>query len=200
MSQASKFSKQRLVTGFALAFLCGLASACASGNLAVMSASQANSEIVSGYLIDAGDKLKVTVFDEEPLTGEYEVSTAGAISLPLLDPVGVKGMPPTQVARLIEEKLSAGGFVLYPRVTVEILEYRPFFTLGEVAAPGEYPHGGDLTLEQAVAKAGGYTPRAKKSAIILKRQDWTESKLIELGQTSLKVAPGDTITIQEAFF
>lgn len=200
MSEATIVSMRRLFRGAILTALFGLAAACASNNLAVMTVSQANSELATGYLIDAGDKLKVTVFDEEPLTGEYDVGMGGAISLPLLEPIMVKNMNPRQVAQVIEEKLSAGGYVLYPRVSVDILEYRPFFILGEVAAPGAYPHGGELTLEQAVAKAGGFTPRAQKSSVVLKRQDWAESKLIKLEKAALKVAPGDTIIVQEAFF
>lgn len=200
MSEAMIVSMRRLFRGAILAGLCGLAAACASNTLTVMSASQANSELALGYPIDAGDKLKITVFDEEPLTGEYNVGMGGALSLPLLEPIVVKNMNPKQVAQLIEERLSAGGYVLYPRVSVDILEYRPFFILGEVAAPGAYPHGGELTLEQAVAKAGGYTPRAKRSAVVLKRQDWAESKLIKQGDAALRVAPGDTIIVQEAFF
>lgn len=200
MSEAMIVSMQRLFRGAILVCLCGLASACASNNLTVINASQANGELASGYLIDAGDRLKVTVFDEEPLTGEYDVGMGGAISLPLLEPIVVKNMRPAQVAHIIEEELSAGGYVLYPRVSVDILEYRPFFILGEVAAPGAYPHGGELTLEQAVAKAGGYTPRAKKSSVVLKRQNWAESKLIKQGEAALRVAPGDTIIVQEAVF
>lgn len=201
MSQARFVPMRGFFKGVGLAALCALAAACGSSGLAVMSASQVNSGLASGYLIGAGDKLKVTVFDEEPLTGEYDVGTGGAISLPLLEPVMVKNMTPSQVAQLIEEKLTVGGYVLYPRVSVDILEYRPFYILGEVNAPGEYPHGGELTLSQAVAKAGGYTPRAKKNAVVLKRQDWVEGKLIQLGKTTtLQIAPGDTIIVQESFF
>lgn len=201
MSQARFVPMRRIFRGAALAALCALAAGCGSSGLPVMSASQVNTGLASGYLVGAGDKLKVTVFDEEPLTGEYDVGTGGAISLPLLEPIVVKDMTPAQVAKLIEEKLSAGGYVLYPRVSVDILEYRPFYILGEVNEPGEYPHGGELTLSQAVAKAGGYTPRAQKNAVVLKRQDWAESRLIKLGEaTTLQIAPGDTIIVQESFF
>lgn len=200
MAEAAIGSIRRFSRGVILAALCGLAVACASNNLAVITSTQANSEITAGYLIGAGDKLKVTVFEEESLTGEYDVGTGGAISLPLLEPISVKNMSPRQVAQVIEEKLAAGGYVLYPRVSVDILEYRPFYILGEVASPGEYPHGGELTLEQAVAKAGGYTPRAQKNVVVLKRHDWTESRLVRLGDTPLEIAPGDTIIVRESFF
>lgn len=183
-----------------LAALCGLAAACASSDLPLISAAQANSELTSGYRIDAGEKLKVTVFDEETLTGEYDVGFGGVLSLPLLEPIVVKDKDTTEVARLIEARLADGGYVLDPRVSIEIVDHRSFFILGEVTTPGEYAHNGELTLEQAVAKAGGFTPRADKHKIILKRQTWEAGRLIDLDQMALQVAPGDTITIRESFF
>lgn len=183
-----------------LAALCGLAASCASSDLPLISAAQANSELTSGYRIDAGEKLKVTVFDEETLTGEYDVGFGGVLSLPLLEPIVVKDKDTTEVARLIEARLADGGYVLDPRVSIEIVDHRSFFILGEVTTPGEYAHNGELTLEQAVAKAGGFTPRADKHKVILKRQTWEAGRLIDLDQMALQVAPGDTITIRESFF
>lgn len=200
MVESTSLSMRRTLGHAVLVLLCALSAACASNQLEVMTAAQANGGLAAGYYVNAGDKLKITVFDEEPLTGEYDVGTGGTISLPLLDPMVVKDMTATQVAQLVEQKLAEGGYVLYPRVSAEIVAYRSFFILGEVATPGEYPHGGELTLEQAVAKAGGYTPRAQKNSVVLKRQDWPESRLIKLGEATLKIAPGDTITVKEAFF
>ena len=185
---------------FVIAAVCSVTAACAATGMPSMSVSQANSELSSGYMIDAGDQLKVTVFDEESLTGEYEVGIGGTLALPLIEPVEVRNRQPVEVAQLIEQQLLQGGYVLDPRVSVEILEHRSFFILGEVAAPGEYSHNGELTLEQAVAKAGGYSARADKAQIVLKRQSWTESRIIKLGQRTLQIAPGDTITIRESFF
>ena len=186
--------------GLVLAGAISLAAACGGSDLSVMSASQANSELAPGYFIDAGDHLKVTVFDEETLTGDYDVGTGGTLAMPLIEPIVVKDKTPGEVAKLIEARLADGGYVLYPKVSIEILEHRSFFILGEVATPGEYPHNGELTLEQAVAKAGGFTPRAERDSVVLKRQIWPESKLVRLGQAPLKVAPGDTITVRESFF
>lgn len=183
-----------------VAIVCALGAACAGTDLAVLSASEANQEVAEGYFIDAGDRLKITVFDEETLTGEFDVGTGGILAMPLLEPLTIRNMPPAAVAKLIEQRLSEGGYVLYPRVSVEVLENRSFFILGEVATPGEYPHSGEMTLEQAVAKAGGFTPRAGKDTVILKRQSWPEPRLIRLERTPLKIAPGDTVTIREAFF
>lgn len=186
--------------GVLIASIIGITAACQSADLPVLSASQVNSELEPGYFIDAGDQLKVTVFDEDTLSGEYDVGTGGTLALPLLDPIIVKDRTPGDVAKMVEQKLSDGGYVLYPKVAIEILEHRTFFILGEVTTPGEYSHNGELTLEQAVAKAGGFSPRADKRTIILKRQVWPESKIVKLGSTALKVAPGDTITVQESFF
>lgn len=175
-------------------------SGCSGGNLPVASAVTANHTMSEGYRVAAGDKLRVTVFDEPTLTGEYEIGDGGALSLPLIDAIPAGGMTTEQLSLAISDTLKDGGYVLSPRVSVEIILHRPFFILGEVSKPGEYPYSGELTLEQAVAKAGGYTPRADKRVVKLRRQQWTSAKRIRLDGASLKIAPGDTVTIQEAFF
>ena len=199
MASVSSLTTKRfvIVSGLALSLLL---SACASSNLPVVSVAQVNQGLTEGYRVGAGDKLRVTVFDEPTLTGDYEIGVGGELSLPLLEAIPVGDMTVDAISTIVEEKLAEGGYVLAPRVSVEIVEHRPFFILGEVQTPGEYPYNGDLTLEQAVAKAGGYTPRADKGSVILRRQDWTESKRVKLDGPSMRVAPGDTITVQEAFF
>ena len=200
MVSAHCFKKIR-VPGIIILAAAGLAmNGCTTVNMPTVSVSQVNSELTEGYLVDAGDKLKVTVFDEPTLTGEYEVGVGGALSLPLVEALSVKGKTTNAISRLVEQKLADGGYVLYPKVSVEILEHRPFYILGQVTTPGEYPYNGDLTLEQAVAKAGGYTPRADRFYVVLRRQEWPESKRIKLGGVSLKIAPGDTIVVRESFF
>lgn len=189
-------------TGCAAALTVVLAalSGCGGGNLPVASAVTANHALTDGYRVAAGDKLRVTVFDEPTLTGEYEIGDGGALSLPLIDAIPAGGMTPVELSSAISDTLKDGGYVLSPRVSVEIILHRPFFILGEVTKPGEYPYSGELTLEQAVAKAGGYTPRADKRVVKLRRQQWTSAKRIKLDGAALKIAPGDTVTIQEAFF
>jgi polysaccharide export outer membrane protein len=81
-----------------------------------------------------------------------------------------------------------------------VLEHRPIYILGEVNAPGEYDYDGALTLEQALAKAGGYSPRADRNFIILRREDWDTAQLLRLDGTALQIVPGDTITVRESFF
>lgn len=177
-----------------------LLASCASSNLSLVSAAEANAGLNQGYRIAGGDKLKVSVFDEPTLTGEFGVGLNGGLSLPLIAPMQASGLAPEQLATKIAAVLAEGGFVLSPRVTVEVSQHRPFYILGEVAAPGEYPYIGDLTVEQAIAKARGFTPRANKSEVVLRRQGWAEGKRVRLGTTPLLIAPGDTITVQEAFF
>lgn len=195
-----RFGKDRLVSlsGAAVAavFLASLPG-CMSGGL---SAESVNSTLVDGYRVGAGDRLRVTVFDEDSLTGEYEIGEGGGLSIPLIDPIDASGKTPGQLSGMIANELKQGGYVIAPRVSVEIIQYRPFYILGEVVNPGEYPYSGELTLEQAVAKAGGYTPRAEKSVVELKRKDWESARRVQLDGPSLRIAPGDTITIGEAFF
>lgn len=184
-----------MVTGLA-----ALPGCSTGGNLPLTSVSQVNQGLTQGYRVGAGDKLKVTVFDEPTLTGDYQVGVGGELVLPLISPLATEGQTPEAVSAMIAKSLADGGYVLTPRVSVEITTHRPFFILGEVKAPGEYPYSGELTLEQAVAKAGGYTPRAEQKAVVLRRQGWSQSKRVKLGNSALRIAPGDTITVQEAFF
>jgi polysaccharide export outer membrane protein len=179
---------------------CLLATGQAQAGTPKQSVKEANQALVSGYQIATGDKLHVTVFDEVNLTGDYEVADDGTVAMPLIDPVGANGLTAVELAKAIAGKLAQGGYVLSPKVAVEVTEHRPFYILGEVAKPGEYPYSGDLTLNQAVAKAGGFTARANKRIIKLQRQSSELATRIKLDGTPLKIAPGDTIIIQEAFF
>jgi polysaccharide export outer membrane protein len=162
---------------------------------------ESNAGLVAGYQVATGDKLRITVFDEPSLTGDYEVGDDGAVAFPLIDPVRASGLTPTELAKAIANQLEHGGYVLVPRVSIEVTEHRPFYILGEVTKPGEYPYTGELTLTQAVAKAGGYTARANKRVVKLQRQSSQTATRVKLDEmVPLKIAPGDTIVIQEAFF
>ena len=167
---------------------------------ASLTVEESNRGLVGGYQVAAGDKLRITVFDEPTLTGDYEIGDDGAVAFPLIEPVKANGKTTSELANAISNELSKGGYVLVPRVAIEVTEHRPFYILGEVAKPGEYPYSGELTLNQAVAKAGGFTARANKRVIKLQRQSSSASTRIRLDGTPLKIAPGDTIIVQEAFF
>lgn len=159
-----------------------------------------NRDLPGAYRITAGDKLKITVFDEANLTGEYLVGLGGELSMPLIGSIDVRNLQGVAVADVIAARLKEGGYVLSPRVSVEILSHRPFYILGEVNKPGEYPHSSGMTLEQAVAMAGGYTRRANTKSVVLKRSSWSQSERVRLDKSALEIAPGDTITVRESFF
>jgi len=181
------------------AFVAATLAGCSTTSIPALSVNEANSQVRTGYLLAAGDKLKVTVFDEPSLTGEFLVGSGGDLALPLIQPVSVVGQSAEAVAKTVAAALSQGGYVLEPRVSVEVMQYRPVYILGEVSNPGEYPHTGELTFLQAVAKAGGFTPRADKGTVILQRPGEAD-RLVRLGETPLIVAPGDTMIVREAFF
>lgn len=150
------------------------------------------------YRLDAGDRLRVVVFGQEGLTNAYSVDAAGVITMPLIGSVSARGCTPAELAATITAKLKA-GFIREPYVAVEIEAYRPFFILGEVAAPGQYPFVPNMTAESAVAIAGGFTPRARRNAITITRSnEFGQTRIVASPQLPLK--PGDTITIGERWF
>lgn len=150
------------------------------------------------YTLDGGDKLRVTVFGQEGLTNSYAVDGAGKISMPLIGRVEARGLTTQQVAAHIADKLR-GGFVREPHVAVEVETYRPFFILGEVTAAGQYPYVNNLTVETAVAIAGGFTPRANRSSFtIVRTVNGTPSSASV--PPYFNVRPGDTITVHERWF
>jgi protein involved in polysaccharide export with SLBB domain len=150
------------------------------------------------YRLGAGDKLRVTVFGEEQLTGEYSVGSNGVLSMPLIGGVQAGGLTLGEFANAVQESL-AKGFLQNPRVSVEVLNFRPFYILGEVNNPGEYPYTANLTVLNAVARAGGYTYRANTRKVYIKRADEPNEQEYALSASTM-VAPGDTIRIGERFF
>lgn len=152
------------------------------------------------YLLGAGDKLRITVFGETGLTGEYAITGDGNVSFPLIGNVPAAGRKIEDVQSAIDTRLAA-GFIKQPRVSVEVLNYRPFFILGEITKPGQYPFSIGLTLQQAIATAGGLTYRANTHRIYLKRAVETTESLVDLSKDgNVAVLPGDTIRIAERFF
>jgi polysaccharide export outer membrane protein len=150
------------------------------------------------YTLDSGDKLRVVVFGQEGLNASYSVDTSGKITMPLIGAVQARGMTAAGVQASIVAKLR-NGFVREPHVAVEVETYRPFFILGEVTLPGQYPYVPNMTVETAVAIAGGYTPRAFKYKIEVSRQinGLTEKRVVS---PNAPVRPGDTVHIAERWF
>jgi polysaccharide biosynthesis/export protein len=152
----------------------------------------------AGYKLDAGDKLRVVVYGQEGLTNTYAIDAGGSITMPLIGQVPARGRTPASLAAEISAKLRK-GYIREPSVAVEIESYRPFFILGEVAAPGQYPYVPNMTVESAVAIAGGFSPRAKRDMVTLTHTDayGAARYVVPLG-TSL--GPGDTVLVGERWF
>jgi len=150
------------------------------------------------YTLDSGDKLRVVVFGQDGLTNSYGVDAAGSITMPLIGAVPARGRTPAGLAAEITAKLR-NGYIREPSVAVEVETYRPFFILGEVAAPGQYPYVPNMSVESAVAIAGGFSPRAKRDAVTLTHTDnSTPSRaVVPLGTP---ISPGDTILVGERWF
>jgi polysaccharide export outer membrane protein len=152
------------------------------------------------YGLDTGDKLRIVVFGQEGLSNSYFVDAAGQVTIPLIGAVTARGLTTQQLARAVAAKLRA-GFVREPHVAIEVETYRPFFILGEVLQPGQYPYVPNMTVETAVAIAGGFTPRAYRYDVKIDRQ--TAGATVR-GRSSVplltQVQPGDTIVIKERWF
>ncbi|WP_254605097.1 polysaccharide biosynthesis/export family protein [Sphingomonas bacterium] len=150
------------------------------------------------YALSGGDRVRVVVFGDASLGGEFTISGSGFISLPLIGEVDVRGLTSTQLQARIAARL-ADGYLKDPRVAVEVLSTRPFYILGEVNKPGQYPFADGLTMLGAVAQAGGYTYRAKTGRAFIKHagQDVEVSRPVT---ATTMVAPGDTIRIKERWF
>ena len=160
-------------------------------------------EFVAGtgqdYRLGAGDKLRITVFGEDSLTGEYFVAGgSGMVAFPLVGDVKASGLTVEQLREALEAKLR-DGYLKEPRVAIEVLNYRPFFILGEVAKPGEYPYTNGLTVLNAVATANGFTYRADTRKVFIRRANAGQETQYPLTATT-PVEPGDTIRIGERFF
>lgn len=152
----------------------------------------------AAYTLSTGDKLRIIVFGQDSLSNIYTVDGTGRITMPLIGPVPVAGLTAAGAGQAITARLRA-GYIREPKVTVEIDTYRPFFILGEVTTSGQYPYVNGLTVQRAVAIAGGFTPRGNKSWAEITRQ--TESGPVT-GSVPIDypVRPGDTITIKERWF
>ena len=150
------------------------------------------------YTLDAGDKLRITVFGQEGISGTYMVDAGGNVNLPLAGSVPARGFTTDQLAKMIGERLKQ-GYVREPHVTVAVDTYRPFFIMGEVTTPGQYAYVPNMTAENAVAIAGGFAPRAKKQTVELTRNSGPQRFTGEV-PLNYPLQPGDTIVVKERWF
>jgi polysaccharide export outer membrane protein len=150
------------------------------------------------YTLDSGDRLRIVVFGQDGLTNSYVVSAGGNIDMPLIGQVSARGLTTDQLAGRLAEKLR-DGYIREPHVAVEIEAYRPFFILGEVTAPGQYPYVANMTAETAVAIAGGFTARASRKNVTLNRNYYGRPMRMAV-PLNFPLRPGDTINVQERWF
>ena len=176
------------------AFLSGCAS---NGTTPMISEPGAQGE---EYRLAPGDKIQVSVFGEDTLTGDYVLTSAGNLSFPLVGKLSAGGRTVEELQAVLTRAL-ADGYVNDPRISIQVVTFRPFYILGEVNKPGEYPVATGLTIQQAVAGAGGYTYRANTKRVFLKRSTGVQEVLVDLRDTpNIIVRAGDTIRITERYF
>lgn len=180
----------------ALAAALGLG-ACSNTGPAPSFLANAGNSPERAYRLGTGDKLKITVFGEENLSGPAEVSAQGTVALPLAGEIPARGQTLGQFRDTVTRKL-ANGFLKNPKVTIEIANYRPIYVHGEVKNGGEFQFKSGLNLRDAIAMAGGYTYRADQNVIYISRDGQPEAALSLSGNVT--VLPGDNIRIPERFF
>ena len=192
-------STVRLVLGaaVALALFAGTASAAdkapkADGDSTVAPAN------LDDYRLGAADKVRVLVYNEPNLSGEFSVNSGGYLALPLIGDVLAVNRTTTEIRQEIEKRLS-DGYLREPQVSIDVLQFRPFYILGEVNKPGDYPYSAGLTVLKAVATANGFTYRADQKHVFLKHPGEAAERKYSV-TSDLPLQPGDTIRIAERYF
>ncbi|MDO6445522.1 polysaccharide biosynthesis/export family protein [Colwellia sp. 1_MG-2023] len=152
----------------------------------------------SDYVLGPGDQISIVVYDEPDLSTNVKINKTGFISFPFLDDIKVIGLTPKKLENVIKQGL-LGDYLINPQVTVSIVQYRPFFIHGQVMRPGGYPYQDDLTLDKAIALAGGLGNRASKT-------EWKITRIVDgksviiTGSVMTLVYPDDIIEIEQSFF
>lgn len=169
-----------------------------TGTTTAPSVSEPAEPLAAIYRLGPGDKLRVRVFGEPELSGEFVVDVGGTVDLPLIGDVGAADLSVAAFQQRVVSRYQ-DGYLRDPKVSIEVLNYRPFFILGEVKSAGEYGYKSSLTVQDAVAIAGGYTYRANEGAAYIRRAGADTEQAVELSQR-VPVYPGDIVRIPERFF
>jgi protein involved in polysaccharide export with SLBB domain len=158
----------------------------------------ANGRAPHDYVLGAGDKLRLTVFDENDLSGEFTIDGSGYARLPLIGQVRAAGYTSQQLEQVIANDL-ARGYLRSPRVSVEVITYRPFYIIGAVNRPGQYPYVDHMTALNAVALAGGFTSGAVESVVFVRREGSNQEVEMPADRTT-QIYPGDVVKVHNTFF
>ncbi len=157
-------------------------------------------ESPQAYRLGHGDRIAVTVFGQQDMSGEFDVDDTGAIALPLAGAIPVKNKTPRDVEKQLEAQLGGrGGMLNNPKVNVAVVRYRPVYILGEVQRPGAYPYQSGMTILNAVALAGGYTYRASNKKISVIREETGDREPKSASEMNYLV-PGDVVNVPERWF
>lgn len=149
--------------------------------------------------LQSGDQLKVIVFGEDALSGLYDISPGGTITMPLVGSVRAAGRTTSDLARVLTQAYASGKFLQEPKISISVVSYSPFYIFGEVVTPGKYPYASGLNVLTAVATAGGFTYRASKSSVLIRHTGddvWQEYSLA----APILIQPGDLIRVPERYF
>jgi protein involved in polysaccharide export with SLBB domain len=195
--------KQRSIRAIGLPLLLYMVLLAASGLGARLSAPASAQTLApaapaASYVLGPNDRIRLKVYGESDITGEYEIDSSGNVSIPLAGHLKAAGLTTRQLERSITSALSK-GIVRDPRVNVEIALYRPYYILGEVKKSGEYPYRLGLTVMDAIASAGGFTYRANENKVYLRRSGGGVEESYAL-DAPVPVFPGDNIRIPERYF
>lgn len=192
----------KILSAFVLACAFSALAGCNSaGNLGPVSAQEEQALIESAStspVLQPGEKIKITVFGEDRLSGEYEIDPAGLVSLPLAGTVKAAGLSKPDLEKELAKKFR-GEYLRNPKVTVDVASFRPFYIYGEVAKPGEYAFRSGLNVMSAVALAGGSTYRASRSVVLIQHAGERGFKEYQQSPT-IPVMPGDLIRLPERYF
>jgi polysaccharide biosynthesis/export protein len=182
---------------FACSILAGLtlASGCSGYRPAPAAFNQAATQ---AYTLGAGDRVRVTVFEQDGLTNSYSVDQSGYVAFPLIGSVPARGQTAQQLEKAIADKLR-NGYLRDPDVSVEVDRYRPVFVMGEVGAAGQYSYVPGLTAHKAIAMAGGFTPRANQANVDVTREINGKVMTGRVATTG-PLMPGDTVYVRERLF
>jgi polysaccharide biosynthesis/export protein VpsN len=186
------------IVGFGLVTACSSSPPPASNAQAVAAAATGGESGVAGYQLGPGDRVRITVFRHPDLSGEFQLDGSGSFAMPLVGEILAGGRDSRQLETEIEAHLKDGGYLVDPQVGVEILNYRPFYIIGEVNNPGSYQYVSGMTVINAVALAGGFTYRADQDDIVINRGGSQGPEVEAMLDT--EVLPGDIINVTERFF
>jgi polysaccharide export outer membrane protein len=152
----------------------------------------------TGYRLGVGDKIRVSVYGEDKLTGDYILDDKGQVSFPLIGNISALDLTPEEFRVALTNALSA-GYLRNPSISVAVAEFRPFYIMGEVERPGRYPTETGMTLDRAIATAGGYTYRANKKFVFIKHENQSEEVKAPTA-SEIKIRPGDVVRVGERYF